>query len=87
MVGKEGDNSEHLKYNDVRSILRHGAANASAEIDFVGQDGRRYSARWEVRRARDRANGRLQNQKVSLKDLESGVPLGDNKVDTLTLIY
>src|ERR1019366_6965905 len=33
MVGKEGDNSEHLKYNDVRSILRHGAANASAEVD------------------------------------------------------
>lgn len=71
---------------DVRSVLRHGTADASAEVDFVGQDGGRYRSRWEVRRARNRAEGRLQAQTMSLVDLTTGLVLGGGKRETLEAI-
>jgi len=79
----EGDSSQQVKYDDVRTILRHGAGAGYAEVDFVGQDGRRYRSRWEVNRARGKANGKLQNQKITLTDIESGEIIGDKKTDTL----
>ncbi len=33
-----------------------------AEVDFVGVSGRRYRARWEANRARDKASGKLAEQ-------------------------
>jgi exonuclease SbcC len=80
------DGGQRVKYDDVRGILRHGAGTGFAEVDFVGQDGRRYRSRWEVNRARGRANGRLQEQKLTLTDLASGATLGDKKTDTLQQI-
>src|SRR5690606_16085381 len=58
--------------NDVREILRHGASEGWAEVDFLGVDDRRWRARWEVRRARGRADGRIQHQQMQLIDLGSG---------------
>ncbi|PMR72489.1 AAA family ATPase [Billgrantia endophytica] len=57
---------------DPRTLLRRGAAGGYAEVDFLGQDGHRYRARWAVRRARDKAEGRLQAAEQSLTDLEDG---------------
>lgn len=82
----DADSGQRVKYDDVRGILRHGAGGGYAEVDFVGQDGRRYRCRWEVNRARRRANGRLQDQKITLTDVESGTILGDKKTDTLQQI-
>ncbi len=82
----EADSSQQAKYDDVRGILRHGAGAGYAEIDFIGQDGRRYRSRWEVNRARRRVNGRLQDQKITLADLQSGAIIGDKKTDTLQQI-
>jgi DNA repair protein SbcC/Rad50 len=82
----DGDSAQQVKYDDVRGILRHGAGAGYAEIDFVGQDGRRYRSRWEVNRARNRASGRLQNQKITRTDIESGEIIGDKKTDTLRQI-
>jgi DNA repair protein SbcC/Rad50 len=79
----DGDSTVKVKYDDVRGILRHGAGAGYAEVDFSGQDGRRYRARWEVNRARNRASGNLQNQKMTLHDLASGALIGDKKTDTL----
>lgn len=53
---------------------------------FFGQDGRRYRSRWEVNRARSRANGKLQSQKITLADIESREMIGDRKTDTLQQI-
>ena len=39
-----------------------GAGSGFAEVDFRAVDGRRLRARWEVRRAREKADGRLQAQ-------------------------
>ncbi|MER2604766.1 MAG: AAA family ATPase, partial [Siculibacillus sp.] len=70
---------ETIGVRDPRSILRRGAAHASAEVDFVAVDGSLCRARWSVARARGRASGRL--QKVS-RVLER---LGSDGVATETL--
>ena len=55
---------------DPRTLLRRGASQGHAEVDFLGRDGRRYRARWAVRRARGKPNGRLQGAEQSLTDLD-----------------
>lgn len=54
---------EPISAGDPRAVLRRGAAQGWAELRFTARDGADYIARWEARRARDRAEGRL--QKVS----------------------
>lgn len=51
---------DSLRARDPRAVLRRGAATGWAEVRFQARDGRLYRARWMVRRARDRAEGRLQ---------------------------
>lgn len=81
-----GIGADALGANDPRAVLRHGAGGGFAEVDFVGQDGRAYRAHWEVRRARNRGNGRLQRQTISLYDIESGAALGGTRTETLAEI-
>nr|WP_299245456.1 AAA family ATPase [uncultured Halomonas sp.] len=61
---------EKLTTADPRTLLRRGTASGYAEVDFLGRDGRRYRARWAVRRARNKAEGKLQAVEQSLHDLE-----------------
>ena len=83
-TGRAGAAEElQITYGDVRGLLRHGAAEAYAEVDFRGQDGRAYRARWEVKRARSRADGRLQAQRMVLTDLSTNQVVGDKKTETL----
>lgn len=87
LIGRiEGDSSHQIKYDDVRGILRHGASAGYAEVDFIAQDGQRYRSRWEVNRARGKADGKLQNQKITLTEIKSGTIVGDKKTDTLQQI-
>lgn len=79
----DAEGRQQVKYDDVRGILRHGAGSAYAEVDFVGQDGRRYRSRWVINRARGKASGKLQNQRICLTDIGSGEIIGDKKTDTL----
>ncbi|NYS59709.1 AAA family ATPase [Vreelandella salicampi] len=60
-----------LTTSDARTLLRRGTASGYAEVDFLGRDGRRYRARWFVRRAREKAGGRLQAVEQSLRDLDA----------------
>ena len=55
---------------DPRTLLRRGTSQGHAEVDFLGRDGRRYRARWAVRRARGKPDGRLQGAEQSLTDLD-----------------
>ena len=76
-----------IAQHDPRTILRRGAAEGYAEVDFVGNDGISYRARWTVRRARAKAEGKLQNSDVSLENLADRQLLGDRrKTETLKLI-
>ncbi len=64
---------------DERNLLRRGCGAGFAEVDFVGVDGHRYRARWEVRRAKEKINGKLQASSQSLTDLDSGTLLASGK--------
>lgn len=75
----DGTEHEAIGSNDGRNLLRRGTGNGFAEVDFVGIDGRRYRARWEVRRARDRSSGKLQPSQQSLRDLDSEQLLANAK--------
>ncbi|WP_407311143.1 AAA family ATPase [Pseudomonas sp. nanlin1] len=64
---------------DARTLLRRGTGSGYAEVDFVGVDGRRYRARWEANRARDKAAGKLQSSRQSLRDLDNDQLLASQK--------
>ncbi|KQP47020.1 AAA family ATPase [Methylobacterium sp. Leaf106] len=68
-----------ITIGDERAILRRGATEGFAEVDFIGRDGQGYCARWSVYRARGKANGRLQNKTRSLTRLADGSSVGDSK--------
>ncbi len=86
-VGQPGEEVEdRLSANDVRGMLRRGAGEGFAEVDFQGKDGRRYRARWSVWRARNRAEGRFRPQEMSLTDVASGQVFGRTKSEVLAAI-
>ncbi|TGD61606.1 hypothetical protein EYC08_18060 [Tabrizicola sp. WMC-M-20] len=63
---------ETIKAKDSRAILRRGATQGWAEVRFTARDGQDYIARWQARRARDKADGRLQNVARSLARASDG---------------
>lgn len=63
---------EAIKARDSRAILRRGAVQGWAEVRFTARDGQDYIARWQARRARDRADGRLQGVSRSLARAADG---------------
>ena len=83
LIGTGSDDSGKLNAWDVRSILRRGTGSGHAEVIFASRDDHRYQARWEVRRARESATGRFQNQSVTLKDLDTNQLLGGTRTETL----
>lgn len=83
---KDEDEKLRVTSNDVRSILRRGSGHAYAEVDFIGKDKHHYRARWEVSKARGKADGRLQPQEVTLSKIDDGQRIGQGKKNTLELI-
>lgn len=83
---KDEDESQRVKHNDPRSILRRGASSAFAEVDFIGKDKQPYRARWQVSKARGKAGGRLQAQEMLLSNINSGQRIGQTKTSTLEAI-
>jgi exonuclease SbcC len=83
---KDEDENLRVTSNDVRSILRRGTSNAYAEVDFIGKDKQHYRARWEVSKARGKADGRLQAQEVALTRIDDGQRIGQGKKNTLETI-
>jgi exonuclease SbcC len=77
---------EALSAGDGRAILRRGAAAGFAEIDFIGQDGVAYRVGWEVFRARNRVDGRLQNERRRLHRLDDGSAVASGKTGVLAAV-
>lgn len=71
---------ETITSGDPRGILRRGAGEGYAEVDFVGGDGIDYRARWVARRARNRGAGKLQNVEMSLTRIVDEQDIGGNLV-------
>lgn len=66
---------EILKSSDARTTLRRGESSGFAEVTFIAPDGITYKASWAVRRARGRAEGRLQNVERALIRADDGTVL------------
>ncbi|TXH69235.1 MAG: exonuclease SbcC [Thiothrix sp.] len=78
---------ETIAPRDARNILRRGAAEGFAEVDFLGNDGIAYRAHWSVRRARIKSEGRLQNSEMSLVRLTDELAIGGvRKTEVLAAI-
>ncbi|OYO27482.1 AAA family ATPase [Janthinobacterium sp. PC23-8] len=75
-VGKETVNAQ-----DTRTLLRRGTPEGHAQVDFVGNDGHRYRARWSVRRSRTRAEGALQATVMQLHQLPALQAIGGTKTE------
>lgn len=81
------DASDHsLSSRDARNILRRGCGDARAEVDFIGIDGKRWRACWEVNRAYGRPDGRLQTARATLINLSDDRTVGGTLTETRTLI-
>lgn len=73
---KDVDGSELLT-NSPLTVLRRGTGHGFAELCFIAQDQKRYLVRWEIKRARENPNGKLQSVQRHLKCLTDGVVLAD----------
>ena len=73
-IGRDGINPR-----DPRALMRHGASDAFAEVDFAMPDGQRYRARWSVARAR---TGTLKNDEHAFERLGDGERLGGTRRET-----
>jgi exonuclease SbcC len=76
---KVPDADGEIATGDPRTLLRRGTGDGYAEVDFRGIDGRRYRARWEANRAREKAGAKLQASRQSLRDLDNDQLLASQK--------
>lgn len=81
---KMPDADTDISIGDPRTLIRRGTGGGYAEVDFIGVSGRRYRARWEANRARDKASGKLQHSRQSLIDLDSEQLLASQKTEYKT---
>lgn len=72
-----------ISQKDCRNILRRGAGEGYAEVDFMGLNGSKYRARWAVRRARGTSDGVLQNTEISLTNLNASTAEQGTKKELL----
>ena len=82
----DSEEKERLKSNDVRHILTRGAASGFAQIVFELDNGKKYQAKWSVKRARNSAQGRFQAQEMQLTDCQTNQVLAVKKTEVLAKI-
>ncbi len=74
---------EKIKPHDVKSILRKGTAEGSAGVKFIGSDGHKYFAQWNVKRAHNKVTGALQQDTTSLLNLDEQKRFPGKNTETL----
>jgi exonuclease SbcC len=72
MSGETADASDMVGVKDTRQLLRRNKGEGSVTLTFIGADNIGYIAEWSVWRARNKVNGRLQNDKRSITNLKTG---------------
>lgn len=77
--GRLNEGEQDVSIDDVRQLLRKGTGEGFSELEFTGNNNVPYQARWSVNRARNKANGKLQNAKWELTNLNTGKSLTKDK--------
>jgi exonuclease SbcC len=75
-----------INQSDIRGILRDGTAEGFAEVDFVAVNGQHYRATWNIRRARNKAEGSLQAYTIALKNVNTNADIPGKKTELLSEI-
>lgn len=75
--------ADAISPRDPRALMRHGASDAFAEVDFAMPDGERYRAKWSVSRAR---TGTLKNDDHAFERLSDGQRFGGTRRETAAAI-
>lgn len=78
--------NESLGGTDTRTLLRRGTGSGFAQVRFEGSDGRRWRAKWSVRRAHGKVTGRLQGSELELFEEATQKFHGGGKKETLEAI-
>jgi exonuclease SbcC len=73
-----GGDKDRLGVNDPRTVMRRGAVEAFAEVDFARGDAR-WRARWSVRRANKKPDGKIQLETMTLVDLNANQNVSDHR--------
>lgn len=55
---------QDISIKDSKNILRRGTTSGFAELEFMALDGKRYQARWDIRRARHKVDGNLKVERA-----------------------
>ena len=66
------DGKDGITVSDKRNFMRKGTADAFAETIFEGDDGKVYMAKWEVHKANNKTDGKLQGSKNTLYSIING---------------
>ena len=78
---------QDVSIKDSKNILRRGCVQGFAELEFIALDQKRYTARWEIRRARQKVDGNLKvdraitcldDQRVLNQKISECTPLIEN---------
>jgi exonuclease SbcC len=75
-----------INQRDSRTVLRRGAAEGYAEVEFVSLGGENFRARWSVRRARSKADGSMQSSEIRLYNLSTETEVPGGKTELLAKI-
>ena len=72
---------------DPRNLLRRGAGEGWAEVDFIGSDGVGYRSRWSDAQSARQGQWQAAGEEIGLSRITDGQPLGDHrKTETLRRI-
>ncbi len=66
---------EAINVNDPRQILRRNTGEGFSELEFTGNNGINYIARWGIQRSRKKIEGRLQKKNWSLENINKKITL------------
>ena len=55
---------KEISLKDSKHILRRGTTSGFAELEFIALDQKRYSARWQIRRAHNKVDGNLKVERA-----------------------
>jgi exonuclease SbcC len=82
----QDNKNDSITLKDSRNILRRGAVEGMAEVDFVSLSGDHYRSTWSVGRAGNKFSGRLRNVAITLVNLTTNVPEQGTKTELLKQI-
>ncbi len=71
----DGKGNDNINVSDPRQILRRNTGEGFAELEFKGNNGVMYRAKWGVQRSRKKIDGKLQKKIWTLENIDKGFVL------------